>query len=324
MSQKIIETLLQSGLISEEKAEQISIYEQDKKFSLHVELQTILYAGVLLFTTGTGILIYKNIDTIGHQVIIGLLAVVTAGCFYYCSKQSPPFSFGKVTHESLFYDYILLGGCLLFLTLEGYLQYQYQVFGNQYDIVAIIPAIVFFYLAYRFDHAGVLSLGITGLAAWLGITVTPLDILNSNDFSNEKIIYTGIGLSLVFGSAGFYLQSKNIKSHFTFTYANFATNIFFISILSGLFVLDWKIIYVILLFGMSYLTYWYAKRETSFYFLLLMVVYTYIGITYLAFNWMEGNDMIALAFYYFIFSCVGLILFLKNYRRFLKIHDSIQ
>lgn len=316
--------LLESGVLTPENVEKIQFYEQSKKFSLHTELQTLLYIGVLLFTTGAGILIYLNIDTIGHQVIIAVLAAMTVGCFYYCQKHSPSFSFAQITHESPFFQYVVLAGALLFLILEGYIQYQYQIFGDKYDLAAIIPTILFFYLSYRFDHLGVLSLAITGLGAWLGITITPLDLFNSNNFSSENIIFTGLGLGLFLGTLGYFLNQRSIKPHFTFTYLNFSMHLLFISALSGLFVSDWKILYVVLLAGFSTVTYIYAKREVSFYFLIVMVLYSYVGITYLVFRWMDGESMVSLGFYYFIFSCFGLILFLKNYRKFLKVHDSVQ
>ena len=44
--------------------------------------------------------------------------------------------------------------------------------------------VVLFFTAYYFDHIGVLSMAIVNLAAWLGLAVTPMEILRENDFSN--------------------------------------------------------------------------------------------------------------------------------------------
>ena len=52
--------------------------------------------------------------------------------------------------------------------------------------------VVLFFCAYFFDHIGILSLAITNLAAWVGIVVTPAEILKSNDFNSVTIIYTGL------------------------------------------------------------------------------------------------------------------------------------
>jgi hypothetical protein len=67
-------------------------------------------------------------------------------------------------------DYILLLGCLLLLILIAYLQFQYNVFGNRYGLATFIPMVLLFISAYYFDHIGVLTMAITNLAAWAGIT----------------------------------------------------------------------------------------------------------------------------------------------------------
>ena len=77
-------------------------------FSLHWELKTILYLGVLLLSGGLGILIYENIDSISHQAILAAIALISAGSFYYCYKQSVAFSWEKVKSPTPLYDYLLL------------------------------------------------------------------------------------------------------------------------------------------------------------------------------------------------------------------------
>src|SRR5437868_4260593 len=166
----LIDKLKADGLLTEVQYQKISESVKSKLFSLNFELRTLLYCGILLATTGFGILVYKNIDTIGHSVVIGLIALLCAGCFVYCFLKRSPYSNLKVESPNAFFDYVLLAGCLLFLTLEGYLQFQYHVFGDRFGLATIIPAVLFFALAYFFDHKGVLSMGITALCAWIGIT----------------------------------------------------------------------------------------------------------------------------------------------------------
>ena len=51
-------------------------------FSLHTELRLLLYLSVLLFTSGIGILIYQNIDSIGHDaIIICLFLLITVSLY---------------------------------------------------------------------------------------------------------------------------------------------------------------------------------------------------------------------------------------------------
>lgn len=209
MQNKILQTLLDTQCITPEQADQIQIEERNKPFSVHWELKTILYLGVLLLNTGLGLLIYLNIDTIGHQVVIALIAAACIACFWYANKHKAPFSFQKVESPSPYFDYIVLLGCFTFLILEGYLQYQYHVFGEKYGLATFIPMVLFFFVAYYFDHIGVLSMAITALGSWLGIAVTPMDIFQNNDFASARLIYTGIVLGTALcGTAFFYGVEK--------------------------------------------------------------------------------------------------------------------
>ncbi|HMT30650.1 MAG TPA: DUF2157 domain-containing protein, partial [Bacteroidia bacterium] len=214
MRPKYLNHLKESGLISDQQFEDINSWQKSKPFSLHWELRTLLYLGILLLTSGLGIIIYQNIDTIGHTAIIAVIAVACFSCFYYCFKHKLPYSNEQVKHSSPWYDYVLLLGCLLFLALEGYLQFQYSIFGTRYGLATLIPAVVFFILAYVFDHAGVLSLAITALASFVGISASPGMLLN-NQLSEASLIFTGISLAILLIGAAFYFKFKLIKKHFT-------------------------------------------------------------------------------------------------------------
>src|SRR5436305_6281507 len=88
--------LHREGLISNDSLQKVEAVESARLFSLHWELKTVLYLGVMLLSGGLGILVYKNVDTIGHQVILAVIALVSVGCFYYCRRKAAPFSFEKV------------------------------------------------------------------------------------------------------------------------------------------------------------------------------------------------------------------------------------
>jgi hypothetical protein len=161
MNSSLFEKLHTEGFISEASLEKVKTYSRTPLFSVHYELKTILYLGVLLLSSGLGILIYKNIDTIGHQAVLFLIMLVSAGCFTYCIKTKRPFSSGKVEAPTPFFDYVLLMGCLTLITLVSYSQVQFTVFGERYGLAAFIPMIVLFFSAYYFDHIGVLTMAIT-------------------------------------------------------------------------------------------------------------------------------------------------------------------
>lgn len=320
----ILNTLLTDGIISNEDKEKVENYEQNKLFSLFWEVKTILYLGVLLFSAGAGLIIYLNIDSIGHISIISLIGLACLACFYYTFRKSESFSFNEVISTSTWNDYILLLGCLLFLSLETYLQIQYTVFGTQFGTATLMPTLLFFLLAYRFDHKGVLSMAITGLAGWAGIAVTPREVFDGLDnFSDYSYIWTALGLGCFLNALVFGLQRINLKNHFAFIYLNFALHILFIAALAGLFSEINHFLFISLLFSIGGVYYFQARKLKSYYFLLFITIYLYIGITYIIFYLMfkagAGLELAYFGFFYFIGSCALAVYLIKNHKSLLKI-----
>lgn len=318
-TRSILNSLINKGVISEQQAEAIAGFEGGKAFSIHWELRSILYLGILVFSSGAGILIYENIDSIGHQVIIAIIALITAGCFYYTYQNSLPYSHGPTDNPNKLVDYVLLLGCSTFLGLEGYLQYQYNLFGSRYGLAVIIPTIVFFLCAYRFDHRGALSMAITGLASWLGLTIAPLSVLSDNDFSDGKLIIPAIALGSILTAVGWISEEQNIKKHFAFTYTLMGGNLAAIATQIGLFTHAPKILYFAIGIGLCYFFIRRARHAQSLLFLLMGTVYGYCIITYTIFENLGADAAFGLGIFYFFFSSLGVIYFLLNFKKFLGI-----
>ncbi|HEU4555705.1 MAG TPA: DUF2157 domain-containing protein [Chitinophaga sp.] len=329
MHSNLFERLYTAGLISEDSLRKVKAAAAGKLFSLHAELRITLYLGVLLLSTGLGILVYKHIDTIGHQVVLLFIAAVSAGCFYYCYKKTPPFSFNRVAAPAALSDYLLLLACLTFVSFIAYLQYQYAVFGNHLRLAGFIPLVVLFFSAYYFDHLGVLSLAITNLAAWMGIVVTPLHILRDNDFNSSTLIYTGLALGVLLVAAGEITYYKYIKKHFRFTYVNIGAHVLFIATLAAMFHFE-RVYYgwFLLLAALAAFFYWYALRQRSFYFMLILTLYGYIGVSDVVLHLLmkmdnSGMGALYLGLIYFIGSAIGLILLLIHLNKKIKQHAGI-
>jgi hypothetical protein len=320
----LFEKLHANGLISDQSLANLKASENSKLFSLHWELKTILYLGILLLSGGLGILIYKNIDTIGHTAVLIFIGLLSAGCFVYCLKTKLPFATGKVAAPNGFFDYVLLLACLCFITFIGYLQYQYHFFGDRFGLVTFIPMLVLFFCAYYFDHLGILSLAITNLCAWAGIAVTPMRILKDNDFSSNTIIYTGLVMGAGLIATGVVTRWRGFKHHFAFTYTNFGMHILFISALAGMFLFEpVYLLWFGLLAGVAFYFYREALRDKSFYFLLVLTLYSYIGLSYviiriLFYTRQTDEGGIYLLSMYFIGTAVGLILFLIRMNKKIK------
>ncbi|MDJ1496085.1 DUF2157 domain-containing protein [Cytophagaceae bacterium DM2B3-1] len=328
MHKHILNELSTKGLISETQSKQIESYETSKPFSLHWELKTVLYLGVILLNLGLGWLIYDNIDSIGHGVIIGGIAAICIACFAYTYRSRVPFSWQQTESASPYYDYVLLLGCLMFVILEGYLQYQYEIFGTRYGLATFIPMTFFFGVAYFFDHRGALSLAITALASWLGVAVTPADILNNNDFGDSKLVWTGVLLGVILCALAFFSEQQDRKKHFAFTYLNFGIHILFIASLSGLMILEiWAVFLPLLILTIAFFI-WYARNRTSLYFMVVALIYGYIALTYLVFqidrDYTMGEALVYFYTLYFMSSCAAIIVFLLKYKTILRIKNTEQ
>jgi len=318
----IIHKLIQDGVLNEQEGAAVDAFEREKPMSIHWELKTILYLGILLLVSGIGILVYLNIDTIGHQAIIAAISVSAGFCFYYGFKHKLPYTTSQVTYESPLFDYVVLLGCLLLGVLIGYLQFQYSIFGLHYGLATMVPTLVYFAAAYVFDHKGILSLGITGFAAWAGISATPMHLLSENNFNDLDIILSAVGVGLILAGFSKFAEVKDIKKHFGFTYNNFAANILFIATLAALFDQEYKVISFIFLAGVCFYYLRYAIAQQSFLFLLLSVLYGYIGLTYAFFSVlinMANTFSFILGMFFVLASCAGIILFFIYYKRILKL-----
>ncbi len=317
---KILQSLQEKNIITPEQSTLISEYESTKPFSIHYELRMLLYLGITMLTGGLGILIYQNIDTIGHGVIVGLITLVMLGCFGFAYLKRSHFTWEEVKNSSQFADFALLLGCMVFLILEGYLQFQYNLFGTKYGLVTILPAIIFIPAAYFFDHRGVLSMGLTALASWVGVSIAPLSVLSQNDFSALNFLLTTIALGLILSAVGLVLEYKNFKKHFSFTYLLLGSNLTLIACMTGMFGHGNWFIYSIISFALCVGLFFYARKTQSYIFLLMGVIYGYTTFSYLLYKvleWISSDTLSLFAMFYFLISGVGVVMFLINIKKIL-------
>jgi len=322
---EIIADLTAKGLLEPEQAQAIGEYERTRPFSLHYELRTLLYLGITMLSGGLGVLLYQHLDDIGHGVIIAGLAAIMTACFWYAFRHRRPFTWGLSTAPSVLPDYILLLGCLTFLTLEGYLQVQYGLFGSRYGLALILPAVLFFFLAYRFDHRGVLSMAITALASWVGVSIAPVSAFTYNDFSSVDLSGSAVLLGLLLLGAGLASEQLDRKKHFAFTYISLGGNLALLAATAALFDYNHSVLAPfaagLLILAISTFLIWYARRTHSYLFLLMGVVYGYMVVTYAFFVLLDtsSSDAFGLAMLYFPLSTVGVVLLFINIKKILRL-----
>jgi hypothetical protein len=310
--------LLEKGLITQDQFEKIEVITSGRVVSVFYELRTLLYLGVMLFTTGAGLLIYQNIGELGHLISIILLSITMIVCFWYVIKYGIDYSNENVTSPTPYFDYVLLAGALLFVSIQGYLQFQYSTFDEHLGWSTLITAAFFFYLAYRYDHLGILSLAITALASFWSISVSPQKWYSNDFFSDSNLHITAIVFSIIVGGIAFFLERKEIKKHFAFTYYNFCMLIFFVGSVAGLFIDEHVyLIYAALIFAGCSFAWYQASLRKSFLFLLYAFVAGYVATTYLLAETLFEFEP-SLWFLYSIASCGGFIYFIIKSKNLLK------
>lgn len=315
----LTEKLFEKELITNSQMESIKQYKALELFSLHYELRFFLYLAVLLFTSGVGIIIYKNIDSIGHIAILGLLFAITGVGFYFCFKKAKGFHKDEVAFESPVYDYIVLLCTILSCVFIGYLQFQYQVFG--YGLSSLVCGAVGFFCAYYFDNKSALSIGITGLATYIGITVTPKSLIESEIYSNPLLSYYGLALGILLLLWVEYSNRISLKKHFQFVILSFAQQLIGICCIAGLLEPYWFIFILFLAAAVFYFYKMSYEMKSTFLFV-FTVLHGYIGFNILLFKFIDAIDFsrfgeifIILAPMYFIGSIFGFIRLIQHFNK---------
>ena len=312
------------GLLSPAQAAAIAATDQARPFSLHYELRALLYLGITLLAGGLGVLIYQHIDSISHGVIIAVIAGIMAACLGYAARYRAAFTWGIAPKTSIGADYLLLLGCLLFVVLEGYVQYQYGIFGQRYGLATAVPALVFLPLAYWFDHRGVLAMGLTALASWVGLTVAPLAVLTQNEFWNDRIRVAAIGLGLVLMLVGFYSEYRGRKAHFAFTYLLLGCNLALAALATSLVRATFReqpftgLGSTLLMLALCAGLFWYARRTQSYWFLVLAAGYAYFAACYVLVQVTMALPealMLTAATIFFPLSALAVVLFFVNLKK---------
>src|SRR5262249_50710306 len=100
--------------------------------SVRLEIRLLLYLGVLLLTSGVGVLVVEHHRDIGPWAIAGSIGLAAAACLVWVGRKSPGFSWGEVTSPTVAFDYVLLLGLLLFAADLAYVEAQFTVLGPRW------------------------------------------------------------------------------------------------------------------------------------------------------------------------------------------------
>jgi hypothetical protein len=297
------------GAISPEQHAYLARLCRGEPLSLFLELNVLLYAGVLAFVAGLGWTVTTWSRQLGEVLILTFLSTILVASFWYCFSRAPAWSFAERPAPSPIFDYALYLGSLVWCVELAYLEKRFDVLSGQWDFYLLATAVFFFFLAYRFDNRFVLSLAFSSLAGWSGLKISHWPSHQDAAYRECALLYC-----LLIGFGGLLFQQRGLKPHFFGTYLNILTNILFWAVLSGVFERQgYGVWFLALLLACGVSLAW-GLRRGEFAFVVYSAVYGYVGVSSLLIR--NVTDEILSLFYFVISAIVMLVALVLIARRF--------
>ncbi|HYL06666.1 MAG TPA: hypothetical protein VE075_11535 [Thermoanaerobaculia bacterium] len=207
-----IPALVADGVLPAEAAPRLLRVARGELVSVHAELRTLLYAGVLLLTGGVGLMVKENLDRIGPAAIAAVLGLAAAAALAWAARVAPPFSWEEVASPNLAFDYILLLGILLAAADLAYCEAEFGLLGAHRSWHLLIVAGLAGLAAFRFDSRIVFSLSLTSLAAWRGVSLA--DAGAAGWAATDAWRWNAVACGILFAGLGIGLARGRRKAHF--------------------------------------------------------------------------------------------------------------
>ena len=253
-----------SGAISADQFDTLIAIVRKERFSVFVELNVLLYLGVLSLVAGVGWTINTYFADLGDAaILIGLTALLMSS-LYYCFSHKP----GMVV------DYILYLACLTLAAELAYIEARFEVLRDHWDYYVLLSAFVYFFFAYRFDNRLVLSLALSTLAAWFGVKISRFDLISS-----DSLRAAAIGYGLIVSGGGLLLAHHGIKKHYLETYLHVGANVLFIALVSGAIDRNANWMYLLGLVVLAVVSIRAGVHFRRFVFVVYGTIYGYIGVS---------------------------------------------
>jgi hypothetical protein len=304
-----LEQWKEQGKISPEQHAHLSALSRREPLSVFLELNVLLYAGVLAFVAGLGWTVTTWSRQLGDVVVLAVLSALLVTSFWYCFSRAPEWSPAETPAPSPIFDYVLYLGSLIWSLELSYIETRFHVLSGQWDIYLLATAVLFFFLAYGFDNRFVLSLGLSSLAGWFGLTI-------SHWPTHQDATYRqyALGYCLLVGVVGALLKRRGLKPHFFGTYLNIVANILFWALLSGVFEQEgYGLWFLALLIACSASLAWGLTRR-QFAFVAYAAVYGYVGVSSMFLRSVTDNT--TLMSYFVVSGVAMLVLLVQIGRRF--------
>jgi hypothetical protein len=262
-----------SGVISADQHVLLRSLVRQDRFSLFVETSALLYIGVLSVVGGLVWTFRDYVANLGDAVILSILGLLMAVSFYYCFSRGVPYDNDEVESPSMIFDYVLYFGCLVLSATLGFIETRFAIF-QTWTTHLFIASVVFGLLAYRFDNRFVLSLAISTLAGYLGLTIDAFDLADT-----DILRFTALAFGTVLGGLGVWLHRQGIKPHFLETYIHIGANVIMMATASGVLEPSTGWLYLAALLALSVAAIYLGVRFDRFAFVAYGTLYGYGGVS---------------------------------------------
>jgi Predicted membrane protein (DUF2157) len=304
-----LERWREQGAISSEQHAYLASLCRREPFSLFLELNVLLYAGVVAFVAGLGWTVTTWSQQLGDGLVLAVLSSILAACFWYCFFHAPAWSLAETPAPTAVFDYVLYLGSLVWCVELAYLENRFHMLSGQWDLYLLATAVFFFFLAYRFDNRFVLSLALSSLAGWFGLTISHWPSHQDAAYRQYALLYC-----LLVGLGGVLLHQRGLKPHFFGTYLNIVANVLFWALLSGVFNRQgYGVWFLALLLACGASLAWGLTRR-EFAFVAYSVVYGYVGVSSMLIR--DMTDEILILGYFVITAVAMLVVLVQIARRF--------
>lgn len=122
-----LEQWKEQGKISPEQHAHLAGLSRREPLSLFLELNVLLYAGVLAFVAGLGWTVTTWSQQLGDVLVLTILSIILAASFWYCFFRTPAWSPAETPAPSPIFDYVLYLGSLVWLIELAYLENRFHV-----------------------------------------------------------------------------------------------------------------------------------------------------------------------------------------------------
>ena len=103
----------EQGTISPEQHAHLARLSRGEPCSFFLELNVLLYAGVLAFIAGLGWTVSTWSQQLGDVFVLTILSTILAACLWYCFSRAHAWSPAETPAPSPIFDYVLYLGSLI-------------------------------------------------------------------------------------------------------------------------------------------------------------------------------------------------------------------